>query len=144
MLLYKTISSDTDYVELQQDIDTIHQWSINNLMKFNVTKCKCMLISRRRNITCPAMVLNNQLMELVQTYKYLGVVVSSDLSGSKHIQFIGVKAKKILGLLYRNFAKHISDPSTILKLYKALVRPHLEYAAQVWSPHMLKDIQMLE
>ena len=28
MLLYKTISSDTDYVELQQDIDTIHQWSI--------------------------------------------------------------------------------------------------------------------
>ena len=103
-----------------------------------------MLISTRRNITCPAMVLNNQLMELVQTYKYLGVVVSSNLSWSKHIQFIGVKAKKILGLLYRNFAKHTSDPSTISKLYKALVRPQLEYAAQVWSLHMLKDIQMLE
>ena len=36
MLLYKTISSDTDYVELQQDIDAIHQWSINNLMKFKM------------------------------------------------------------------------------------------------------------
>ena len=79
------------------------------------------------------MVVNNQLMELVQNYKYLGVVVSSDLSWSKHIQLICVKAKKILGLPYRNFAKYIYDPSTILKLYKALVRPHLEYAAQVWS-----------
>ena len=32
----------------------------------------------------------------------------------------------------------------VLKLYLALVRPHLEYASQVWSPYMLKDVQLLE
>ena len=66
------------------------------------------------------MVLSDQLMELVQNYKYLGVVVSSDLSWSKHIQLICVKAKKILGLLHRN----LQNTSMTPVLYKALVRPH--------------------
>ena len=54
------------------------------------------------------------------------------------------EGKKILWKIYWNFAKYTSDSSVILKIYKALVRPHLEYAAQVWSPYMVKDMQLLE
>ena len=113
-------------------------------MQFNVTKCKCMLLSRKRISAPPTLYLNTQSMEVVRSYKYLGVVISSDLSWSSHIQLVCMKAKKILGLIYRNFAKYTSDSSVLLKMYKALVRPHLEYAAQVWSPYMVKDIQLLE
>ena len=38
------------------------------------------------------------------------------------------------------------EKSLILSLYKAIVRPHLEYCIQAWSPYLRKDIviDMLE
>ena len=80
-----------------------------------------MLILRRKNHTCPTMTLNGEDMELVQKYKYLGVTLCDNFRWSTHIQQICVKARKILGLLYRKTAKHTSDQMVILKLYLALV-----------------------
>ena len=32
----------------------------------------------------------------------------------------------------------------IIPLYKAIVRPHLQYCIQAWNPHFRKDVDMLE
>jgi len=32
----------------------------------------------------------------------------------------------------------------MVRLYKTLVRPHLEYSVSVWSPHYTKDKELLE
>ena len=36
------------------------------------------------------------------------------------------------------------DKDTILRLYKTLVRPQLQYCIQVWSPYLKQDMEKLE
>ena len=60
-----------------------------------------------------------------------------------HIQSISSKAKRLLGVLYRQFYRY-SSSSTLTTLYKSLIRPHLEYASPVWNPYLDKDIKLLE
>src|SRR6218665_1519690 len=36
------------------------------------------------------------------------------------------------------------DKDTILRLYKSLVRPQLEYCIQVWSPYLKQEMEKLE
>ena len=32
----------------------------------------------------------------------------------------------------------------MIKLYTAVIRPQLEYAAEVWDPHLQKNVELLE
>ena len=103
-----------------------------------------MLISRKKGPRQPlSLSLGDDALEQVQVFKYLGVLISSSLNWSPHINAVCSKARKLLGLLYRRF-NGLMDPSCLVELYKTLIRPHLEYAAPVWSPHLAKDIANLE
>ena len=48
----------------------------------------------------------------------------------------------MLGLIKRNFT--YMDRNRFTVLYKSLVRPHLEYANSVWSPHKKAVIEDIE
>ena len=77
--------------------------------------------------------INNTLIEQVSSYKYLGILISSNLSWSPHINEVCSKARKTLGVIFRNFYRHTS-PSVILQLYQSLVLPQLMYCSSVWDP----------
>ena len=38
----------------------------------------------------------------------------------------------------------IRDKDTMLRLYKSLVRPQLEYYIQIWNPYLKQDMEKLE
>lgn len=96
----------------------------------------------RVNTTPPEYSLNNVCLEIVPSYKYLGVIVSSNLSWKPHIDYIVSNANRMLGYIRRNFN---SSPSSLkLILYKTLVRSKLEYAAAVWHPGIASLTDELE
>ena len=98
---------------------------------------------RQHSVSPPTLLLKGEPMEKVDSYKYLGVTLTSDLTWSDHIRNITAKSRRLVGLLYRQFYKW-SSPATPSRLYVSLVRPHLEYASPAWSPYINKDINSLE
>ena len=72
----------------------------------------------------------------------LGVRFDSKLAFLDHMNEKVNKAYGILGIIKRNFI-HLDNESFML-LYKAMVRPHLEYANSVWCPYKKGDIELVE
>ena len=69
-------------------------------------------------------------------------ILFSQLTFKDHIQEKINKAYSIIGIIKRNFI-HMNS-NTFVLLYKALVRPHVEYANSVWSPYRKSDILAIE
>ena len=64
------------------------------------------------------------------------------MAWAQHVSEISSKAAKTLGFLRRNLA--FVPKSTKEVAYKTLVRPKLEYAAPLWSPHSILQINQIE
>ena len=85
-------------------------------------------------------------LKRVSEIKYLGVLITLNLSWIKHIQSVVCKAKRTLGVLYRTFYKQCSV-EVVRKLYISLIRPGLEYCCIVWDPSvkgLVKDLENVQ
>ena len=135
LLLHRTIQSPSNYQTLYKLKSMYYQISAHKL-GLNCDKCKCMLVIHKRDSTMPTVLLiSGQPLKGVYSYKYLGILLTSDLSWSAHISTLCSKAWQQIGLLYCKFYRY-SDVDTLKQLYMAFIRPHLEYATIVWDPHL--------
>ena len=83
-----------------------------------------------------------KLIEKTECEKDQGVLIRSDLKWEDQVRYAASKANRVLGMLKKTFMCRDSD--LWKKLYISLVRPHLEYAVQVWNPYLAKDIELIE
>lgn len=86
--------------------------------------------------------IQNSPLQVVHEFKYLGVIISSNLSGNSHISWTAQKASAKLWSLKRRL-KH-STPATKLAIYTTVIRPVLENADVVWDPATKLNIDRLE
>ena len=131
--LYSIIKNPNDYTYLQRDITSLCSWLAINHLTLNLTKCCYMPFSRKCRQTLPDTNLyvgDSHALAKVDHYKYLGLNFYSDLSWCHHVGLICKKTRKLIGMFYRNFYQ-FSSPYILVKLYKSLIRPHMEYACPV-------------
>ena len=141
-LLYRTVESLDDQIILQQDLRNLELWASNWGMRFNASKCHIMSIHRGKSYLSFMYELCGVFLSTVANEKYLGVLISEDLSWDHHITKTAIAANQKLGFLKRNLK---GCPAELRKMaYLSTVRPTLEYASVIWDPHLSKHKTLLE
>ena len=140
--LYREIKNDSDdQIKLQEDIDNMQKWSDKWLLLFHPDKCKIMRLGVKDR--CPfTYSINNQDIEYTVKEKDLDVTIDDKLNFESHISTKVQTANNIMGLIRRTFT--YLDKTIFTRLFKALVRPHLEYAHTVWHPSQIKLKKIVE
>ena len=139
---YRSLLSNTDQLAVQMNVDLIHEWVRDRKLRLNVAKTKSMVISRKRKpLTLNLSIEGSPTIAQVDTFRYLGVQISSDLSWVTHIISVCSRARKFIGFLYRYFYQ---DTRCLSRLYRALVLPILDYGCCIRDPYHLKYQVLLE
>ena len=142
--LYRSIDLPQDHTTLQHDIDQLCAWGDRSLMSFNLDKCHVMTFGKSGevfNYTMKKAGISLPLNQCDQE-RDLGVLFTPDLKFSQPIKSITRKANSVIGTIKQSFS--CLGKTMFCTLYVSLVRPHLEYASEIWNPYLIGDIQTLE
>ena len=142
--LFGKSTTPTDRASIQEDLNTLQDWSEKWQLSFNASKCKTLYLGKENVRHGYSMASSSGQVTLEQTTceKDLGVLVDDKLSFDEHISQAVKKANSKLAMIRRTFT-HM-DKNMLVQLYTSLVRPILEYGNVIWSPHLQSHITQLE
>ncbi len=149
--VWREIKWSEDHLILQNDIDSLFKWSVENKMTFHPKKCKALSVTLQRNIL-DNLPFNIHLYELnhtvidyepSQSQVDLGVEITSKLLWGPHCQSLVNKANSKLGLLKRtcHFTTNIRQKRAF---YLSIVRSVFEHCSVIWSPHNKSILEKFE
>lgn len=135
LLLYADdlILLSTSAEGLQKEINALGNFCNKWNIQVNVKKTKVMKFVGNGHACKDVFTLSGSPLENCQTYKYLGVVISSSGSFTRAQVNAANKAKKALFKI-RSCLRNIGcNPKIGLKLFDQLVSPILLYCSEVWT-----------
>ena len=81
------------------------------------------------------------LYQLVDSFRYLGVILDNKLTFSNHISNVAKKASRSVGIISK--LRHYAPTSILLKLYYAILHPHLLCGVITWGSTYKSYLQKL-
>ncbi len=127
--LYGKSSTQAERCSIQDDLNTLQQWSNTWRLSFNPTKCTALHLDKN-NLQHNYVILSPSgppsTLENTKSEKDLGVLINSELTFDKHISTAVKKAKTKLAMIRRTFT--FMDKKMLAQLCSSLVRPIREYS----------------
>ena len=127
---------------LQNALDTLLYWSNLWQLPISLPKCSVLSISNSKSPKPRIYSLGTTNLPQVRSCSDLGVINDDKLTFSNHILSTTKKVYTQSAMMSRCFLS--KNPHLLTRAFTSYVRPILEYASPVWSPHFTKDIDSLE
>jgi hypothetical protein len=143
MVLIHAINSDNEEQKIQQDCDKISSCIAHLKLQLNTSKCKFQIFSLANRKLSIQLNLNGIAMQLVNSYKYLGIDMDDKLSMACHTARVVTGAKKAIGALNRTLRKWASK-RVFTTAITTLVLPAVAYGIEAWYPPHMQQREKLE
>ena len=109
------------YLEKEDIIAHMENWCVRNGLLLNITKSKIMCLNKRLTIL-PELSCD---LDITETYKYLGIIISNNLSWDSHVTYITKVASSRLYAL--RIVKNIVTIDFLVLIYKSIIQSILDY-----------------
>ena len=98
----------------------------------NAQKTELMLFHRKqKHVNDVNIKIDNTMIEHVQTFNFLGIMLNETLSWKSHIDMVSNKISKVIGILYR--LKHVFPEYVLFTLYNSLIVSYINYGLLLWG-----------
>lgn len=141
-LFYPNKDIHTVILLMEKDLRILNEYFNANLLSLNASKTKYMIFRSIRK-TVPVHThprLGSSTIELVDCFKYLGILFDPILSWTTHISSIEKRVASYIGIMWR--VRLFVPSKVLLKYYFAYIHSQLNYLISVWghtaSSHLTK------
>jgi hypothetical protein len=148
VIYYSHFNVNEIYNDMQHDLNLIYSWLYNNLLSINISKTKYMIFhsDKKTIVDNHSLHIHNQEIERVNSIKYLGLHIQSNLKWNTHIETISKKIAPLSGILYR--LNRCAAPHLLRSIYFAHIHSKLSYLSPVWgsssTQYLIEELQILQ
>ena len=141
----RQVQQEEDVEDLQKDLDKIYNWQKENNMIFNGKKFEMMRYGKNsdlKNNTSYFSPEYEDIIEVKDTLRDLGIIMSDNASFKNHIQKVCTSVKQKCAWVLRTFQNR--ETPFMKFMWKTLVQGHIDYCSQLYMPNQISEMLLLE
>ena len=120
---------------LNGELEKVSHWLSCNKLILNTQKTKFMVFHNRQftlsNNMIPKLCLNNCLINKIEGFSFLGIILNENVNWNSHIKHISKKITRALNIM--NLVKFYVPKSCLKKIYLSLIHSYLNYGVLLWG-----------
>ena len=128
---------------LSKVLESLHKWCADKDLVINFAKTKFMIISKKHlNTSVPQLICNDNNIEYVSEFKYLGVIFDSTLAFDSHFHHVCKRVSAAVGCLM--FIKRFLNLRVFKVLLNSFILSIIDYGLPIWGQLSNSQLNVLQ
>ena len=130
-LLFTSKSISNLNTIINTELNKVCDWLKTNKLSINVSKTNYIVFKKNLPLDSIKIHINNLCINQVLSTKFLGVIITSDMTWKEHIRTVTTNISRTIGVITR--IRYKISYKTALLLYDTLILSQLNYCNLIWA-----------